>query len=200
MITLNADTASEFDFIVMIDSSGSMATESKRYPGKTRWEEVKETAIGIALEIGKFDSDGIDIITFGNTIEVFNNSTAHKVGSIFNTNSPRGGTPLAEALQKTIEKQKTTGKNTVVFCFTDGEPNDKEAVAKTIIKAANSLQKDEALTFLFVQVGDDPAASRFLAFLDEGLPNTKFDIVDALSAKEADNMTIIDLINKAIND
>jgi Mg-chelatase subunit ChlD len=200
MITLNTATASEFDFVVMIDTSGSMANSSKRYPGKTRWEEVRETAIGITAEIAKFDADGIDVVVFGTNVEMFTNSTADKVNSIFNTLSPRGGTPLAEALQKVVEKQKATGKNTVAICFTDGEPNDKEAVARTIVNATKSLSKDEALTFLFVQVGDDPGAERFLAFLDEGLPGAKFDIVDAMSAKEADKMSALDLINKAIND
>lgn len=200
MITLNAMTASEYDFVILIDSSGSMANPSKRYSGKTRWEEVRETALGIAGEVSKFDDNGIDVVTFGSSVEVFTGCNSEKVSSIFNSRSPRGGTPLAEALQKVVEKQRSTNKNTIAICFTDGEPNDKEMVAKTIISATKSLPKDEALTFLFVQVGDDPGAERFLAFLDEGLPGAKFDIIDAMSAKEADAMSGIDLINKALND
>lgn len=199
MTALTAETASEYDFIVGLDASGSMASPSKRRPGKTRWEEAQETILGIALGLEKFDADGIDVVVFGGGVSMVEGVTSAKVAELFASRGPRGSTPLAEALTVVVNKQKASGKNTVAIIFTDGEPDDKAAAEKVIADAANALEKDEALTFLFVQIGDDAAASKYLDHLDDGI-TAKFDIVDAISAATADTMEPIDLINKAIND
>lgn len=198
-MALTAETASEYDFIVGLDASGSMASPSKRRPGKTRWEEAQETILGIALALDKFDADGIDVVVFGGGVSMVEGVTSAKVADLFASRGPRGSTPLAEALTLVVNKQKATGKNVVAIVFTDGEPDDKAAAVKVITDAANGLEKDEALTILFVQIGDDPGAAKFLEQLDDSI-NAKFDIVDAISATEADKMEPIDLINKAIND
>jgi hypothetical protein len=177
-----------------------MASPSTRYPGKTRWQEAQETILGIAAALGEFDSDGIDVVVFGGGVNLIEGVTAAKVSEVFATRSPRGSTPLAEALTVVVKKQKSTGKNTVAIIFTDGEPDDRAAVESTIVNASNALEKDEALTFLFVQIGNDAGAAKFLDHLDDGLSSAKFDIVDAINAATADTMEPIDLINKAIND
>lgn len=201
-VTLTPETASEYDFIIGLDASGSMASLSTRFSGKTRWQEGQELIIGMAGVLAGFDADGIDVITFGQKIELFENTTADKVAQVLATVSPYGGTPTAEALAKIVAKQKTTGKNTVAVIFTDGEPNDRAAVEKVIVDATQGLEKDEALTFLFVQIGSDANATAFLQHLDDDLQGrgAKFDIVDTLSAVDAEAMSPIDLINHAIND
>lgn len=197
--TLTKETASEFDFIVGLDASGSMNTRSTRYPGKTRWEEAQETIFGISSALNKLDSDGIDIVVFGGRVDMHSGVTADKIADIFADREPGGGTPLAEAVSKVVAKQASTKKNTVAIFFTDGAPDNQAAVVDVIQRAANNLEKDEALTFLFVQIGDDAGAAKFLAHLDDGL-NAKFDIVDTVTAAKAESMSAIDLINKAIND
>jgi hypothetical protein len=198
-VALNAETASEYDFIIGLDASGSMASPSTRYPGKTRWQEAQETIFGIASALDKFDADGIDVVVFGGGVSLVEGVTSAKVSELFATRSPRGSTPLAEALDVVAKKQAKTGKNTVAIIFTDGEPDNRPAAEKVIVDAANALEKDEALTFLFVQIGNDAGAAAFLDHLDDGL-TAKFDIVDAVPASVADSMEPLDLINKAIND
>jgi hypothetical protein len=177
-----------------------MASPSKRYPGKTRWQEAQETIFGLAAALDQYDSDGIDVVVFGGGVTVVEGVTSAKVGEVFTSRSPRGSTPLAEACSAVVAKHNRTGKNTVAIMFTDGEPDDRAAVEKVIVDASNGLEKDEALTFLFVQIGDDPSAHAYLQHLDDGLSAAKFDIVDALTAAEADSMEPLDLINHAIND
>ena len=126
--------------------------------------------------------------------------TADKVGEVFTSHSPRGSTPLGAALQMIADKHARSGKNTVAFVFTDGEPDNRQEVENVIVRTANAQDKDEAISFLFVQIGKEPAARAFLDHLDNGLPAAKFDIVAALSVEESDNLSVIDLINKAIND
>lgn len=46
---LTKETASEFDFIICLDASGSMSSPSTRYAGKSRWEEAQETILGITI-------------------------------------------------------------------------------------------------------------------------------------------------------
>jgi len=198
-ITLTAETASEYDFVIGLDASGSMAAPSTRYPGKTRWQEAQETIFGLASILGQYDTDGIDVVVFGGSTEVFEGVTADKVASIFQQRSPRGSTPLAEAIQK-IDALNGDGKKAVAIIFTDGEPDDRAAAEAAIVAAAAKLEKDEDFTILFVQIGDDQGAAKFLAHLDDGLTAAKFDIVDTISAADADKMEPIDLINKAIND
>lgn len=199
-VTLTAETASEYDFIVGLDASGSMANPSKRFPGKTRWQEAQETILGITMALEPYDSDGIDVVVFGGGANMIEGVTSAKVSELFATRSPRGSTPLAEALKLVVDKQHKTGKNTVAIIFTDGEPDSRDAAEKVIVDAANALDKDEALTFLFVQIGDDAGAGKYLEHLDDGLSAAKFDVVDALTAQVADTMEPLDLINHAIND
>lgn len=198
MIQLNAETASEYDFVIGLDASGSMASPSTRYLGKTRWQEAQETIFGLASVLGQYDTDGIDLVVFGGAVEVYEGVTADKVSSIFAARSPRGSTPLAEAIDK-IDALNSDGKKAVAIIFTDGEPDDRQAAENAIVRAANKLERDEDFTILFVQIGNDAAASRFLAHLDDNL-TAKFDIVDTIQAAEADKMEPLDLINKAIND
>ncbi|WP_311270522.1 VWA domain-containing protein [Sphingobium sp. WCS2017Hpa-17] len=199
LVSLTAETASEYDFVIGLDASGSMASPSTRYQGKTRWQEAQETIFGLASVLGQYDADGIDVVVFGGSVEVFEGVTADKVSSIFSARSPRGSTPLAEAIQK-IDALNSDGKKAVAIIFTDGEPDDRAAAEAAIIAAAGKLEKDEDFTILFVQIGDDAGAAKFLAHLDDGLSAAKFDIVDTISAAEADKLEPLDLINKAIND
>lgn len=197
-IALDKDTVSEYDFVVMLDASGSMASPSTRFEGKTRWEEAQETIFGLASELAKHDSDGIDVVVFGASVEVFEGVTPAKVSDIFSSRSPRGSTPLAEALQA-VDALNADGKKAVAICFTDGEPDSQTQAADAIRAIADKQESDDNFTLLFVQIGNDAAAANFLAYLDDNL-NAKFDIVDTIKAAEADKMEPLDLINKAIND
>jgi hypothetical protein len=199
---LTKDTASEYDFMVLLDASGSMSNPSTRFEGKSRWQEGQELITGLAGVLDGFDADGIDVITFGQKVEMFEGVTSGKVADIFQNVQPYGSTPTAEALALVVAKQARTGKNTVAFVLTDGEPSNKPAVESTIVNAANSLEKDEALSFQFIQIGRAEDATKFLQYLDDDLQSkgAKFDIVDTIPAEEAEQLSPLELINKAITD
>jgi len=197
-VTLTAETASEYDFVVVLDASGSMGYGSTRFAGKSRWQEAQESIFGIASALNQFDSDGIDVIVFGGDVKVFEGVTPDKVEEVFKSRSPRGGTPLAEALAA-LDDLAADGKKTIAIVFTDGVPDDKAAAIAQIERIADKQEADENFTILFVQIGDDQDAAKFLTKLDDDL-NCKFDIVDAITAVEADKLEPLDLINKALND
>ncbi len=191
---------SNFDFIVAIDFSGSMASTDAGYKG-TRIERVKESVLGLVNELSAIDEDGIDLITFGG--ETITHVPGVKSSEILNTVFSRrvtGGTPTAEALTKAFEIAGKSDKPDFIVVFTDGEPNNRQAVRDVLTKQANSQATDEELTVLFIQVGDDPSAGAFLNELDDALTGAKFDIVDKKTQAEADAFpTLAGLIEAAIN-
>ncbi|MEH6434331.1 VWA domain-containing protein [Massilia sp. DD77] len=192
---------SEYDFIVVIDASGSMSTEDMP-GGRSRWAYMQETAASFARDLGKLDSDGIDVVTFGGSnVVTYEGVTADKVNEIFAARSPRGGTPLTEALQAAFKLAGKSDKKDFILVFTDGVPDDKASAAQAIVTQSQLQETDDALTILFVQVGRDASATAYLRELDDALVGAKFDIVDAKTMDEAEQFpTTTDLIVAAIND
>jgi Mg-chelatase subunit ChlD len=201
---MDKNNLSNYDFVVLIDKSGSMETGDGP-GGKTRWEQAREYAESIAAKAGQFDTDGIDVITFGATHKVFNGVTADKVAQIFQEVSPGGSTNTAGALAAALDAYKAkkaagSTKNLLVVVVTDGIPDDKAALAKVITDHANSMSDDSETGITFVQIGKDAAARTFLKSLDDDLKGAKFDIVDTKDVEEMENISITDLLEAAIAD
>lgn len=192
---------SEYDFIVVIDASGSMSTEDMP-GGRSRWAYMQETAAAFARDLGKLDGDGIDVVVFGGSqISTHEGVTADKVSEVFASRRPMGSTPLTEALQAAFKLAGKSDKKDFIMVFTDGVPDDKASAAKAIIAQSQLQETDDALTILFVQVGRDASAAAYLRELDDNLTGAKFDIVDAKTQDEAEQFpTTADLVIAAIND
>lgn len=196
----NVAKLSEFDFICVVDASGSMDDVVKPGASSTRWQAVQESAEQFARDVGKFDSDGIDVVIFGGSnVTSHTGVTADKVKEVFATRSPRGSTPLAQALTEALKLAGKSDKKDFIVVFTDGVPDDKAAAAEVIRNAANAQESDDSLTILFVQVGDAREATVYLQELDDDIKGAKFDIVDAKTVDEVDQFaSTADLILAAI--
>lgn len=194
-------TLSEYDFIVCIDASGSMG-ETDMPGGRSRWDYMQETALSFTRDICKIDSDGIGVVMFsGGNVTAQDNCDVEAVKTIFNTRSPRGSTPLAEALTAAIKLAGKSDKKDFVLVFTDGVPDDKAAAMQVIKTQAAKQATDDELTFLFIQVGHDAGAAAYLKKLDDDLTGAKFDIVDAKTIEEANAFpSTAELVIAAIND
>ena len=137
----------------------------------------------------------------GNNVQKHDGVTVDKAREVFAGTSPRGSTPLAQALTAALELAGKSDKKDFIVVFTDGVPDDREAAAKVIVDASHKQESDDALTILFVQVGDDASASAYLRSLDDDLDDAKFDIVDAKTVAEVDNFSsTAELVIAAIND
>lgn len=201
MNTTIANSLTEYDFIVVVDASGSMG-ETDMPGGKSRWEYMQETATSFARDLSKLDSDGIGLVVFGGaSVQAFDSVNADKIKEVFASRAPRGSTPLAEALTEALKLAGKSDKKDFIIVFTDGVPDDQAAAASVIRAASNKQETDDALTILFVQVGRDPAATAYLRNLDDNLKGAKFDIVDAKTMDEAEAFaTTADLVLAAIAD
>lgn len=197
-----ASKLSEYDFIVVIDKSGSMGEPVKRGADRSRWLAMQESVGVFVREIEALDSDGIDIVLFGgSSIQAYEGVTAAKLADVWAENSPRGGTPLTEALSKAFALAGKSAKKDFIIVFTDGVPDDQAGAARIIKEQANKQETDDACTVLFVQVGDNAEATVYLRNLDDNLKGAKFDIVDAKTMDEAEKFaTTAELVLAAIND
>lgn len=192
---------SEYDFVIAIDTSGSMGEPVKAGSPTTRWQAVQESAMAMIRDVQQIDQDGLGLVLFGRDVVSFDGVTADKAREVFANHSPRGTTPLAEALDAAFALAGKSDKKDMIIVFTDGVPDDKAAAAARIIKQANSQANDNDCTVLFIQVGDDAAATAYLKSLDDDLKGAKFDIVDAKTVAEADAFaTTAELVAAAIED
>lgn len=188
------------DYVLIIDKSGSMATRDCPN-GKTRWEYCQESTFALASKMETLDPDGIDLYVFSGGFKKYYNVTSDKVGQIFKENEPSGSTALDSVLQDAIDGYFANPKNHMtIMVVTDGEPNDQEAVKKVIVGASNKLDADEQLAISFIQIGKDEGAKKYLKTLDDDLKGAKFDIVDAKTMDEIENMTLSEVLEAAIND
>lgn len=197
-----ANKLSEYDFVVAIDTSGSMGEPAKAGSSVTRWEAVQEAAMTFIRDIEKVDQDGIGLVLFGGAnIKVQDGVTSQAARDVFAGAGPRGSTPLAEALTAALTLAGKSDKKDFIIVFTDGVPDDRAAAADVIRKASHAQETDDALTILFIQVGNDAAATKYLESLDNDLTGCKFDIVDAKTVAQAEAFaTTADLVLAAIND
>lgn len=194
-------TLSEYDFIFVVDKSGSMGTEDMP-GGRSRWDYMQETATAFARDLAKIDSDGLGLVLFsGASIVSEDGVGVDRIKAMFDSNRASGGTPLAEALEAALKLAGKSDKKDFIVVFTDGVPDDKSRAAQVIIDASNKQETDDALTILFVQVGKDAAATKYLQDLDDNLKGAKFDIVDAKTIDQVEQFaSTAELIVHAIND
>jgi Mg-chelatase subunit ChlD len=204
---MNIDELKKYDFVVMIDKSGSMSTTD--CPGGiSRWKHVEEQALNIARKCAEFDDDGIDVVVFASQAKEYHGVTPDKVAQVFKENSPNNSTDTARAVRLVADayferkRNNKVVKPCIVICFTDGQPDSQSDLEKVIINAANKLDNENELSFSFIQVGKDPNARQFLKSLDDELQKkgAKFDIVDTKDDSEMENMTVEEILMEAVTD
>ncbi|MFZ4666177.1 MAG: VWA domain-containing protein [Prochlorotrichaceae cyanobacterium] len=197
------------DYTLILDKSGSMSV-ADQLGGLTRWAAAQESTLALARKCEQFDPDGITVYTFSNRFKRYDNVTASKVEQIFLENDPVGLTDLAGVLKDAIQQffnRKTSGQlgdkvGETILVITDGEPNDQRAVIEVILQATQKLDSDEELAISFIQVGNDVNAKKFLTALDDQLQDVgaKFDICDTITMDDMADMSLVEVLARAIED
>lgn len=199
----------ERDYYILVDKSGSMADPVSRANAKSRWDYCKEESLLIARKLTEFDPDGCTFVPFAGKPKVYPNTTPDRLEKIFQENWPSGGTDLAAALQTCYDdyaEQRAAGKQKkngiMIVVITDGVPDDEEAVAKGIVKFSKTLSHDDEAGISFLQVGDDAHATAYLKRLDDHLEKegAKFDIVNAKTIDDLENVSLVDAMIAALDE
>lgn len=196
---LSVEVAKEYDYILLVDKSGSMGYPSTKMEGRTRWQEAQEFTEQFARFAETVDDDGITVIKFSSAATVWDGVKADKVHELFTTGQPGGSTNLAAALDVAWSKKFASNKKAIIVCVTDGAPDSQTAVEKSIIDATKKVEDASQLNVLFVQIGEDKGASDFLDHLDNSLTGAKYDIVNTLSSTDAGSMSMEQLLFQAVN-
>ena len=128
------------NFIFLFDVSGSM-TARDTPSGASRIDYLKEKLAAFVGEAGKYDDDGIDLITFGHAVTVQPKLTPGNAQAVIaGLKANESSTATDKAIAKAYEMHKAGGyAQTVVFVATDGAPNDQAAVKDVIRTIAAGL-------------------------------------------------------------
>ena len=200
--------ASNRDYTLIIDKSGSMSTPDQ-VGGRSRWDIAQESTLALARKCEQFDPDGITVYTFSGKHKRYDDVTSAKVAQIFLENDPAGTTNLAGVLSHAIDnyfQRKKAGQTKpngeTILVVTDGEPDDRKAVFEVIINATRQMERDEELAISMIQVGSDAQATKFLKALDDQLTGVgaMFDICDAITLDDMEDMSLADILMNAITD
>jgi hypothetical protein len=190
-------------YTLVIDKSGSMSSTDMP-GGKSRWDAMQENTLALARKIDQFDPDGVTVYVFSGSFKRYDNVTASTVETIFAENDPSGSTALHKVLEAALSDwaSRRPPEGETILVVTDGEPDDRKAVMKLIIEYSREMNADEELAISFIQIGSAPEASRFLKVLDDELQGAgaKFDIVDTVTQEDMDNLTLQEVLLKAIAD
>jgi uncharacterized protein YegL len=196
------------DVALAIDTSGTMSTKDLA-GGMTRMQGAKESVVALAAEAGKYDPDGITVARFASKVRIYDGVTESRVEQIFQEFRPMGSTNTKEAVEQLINlflaKRAAAGaaaKPACIVIITDGEPDDKIGLAQVIADASKKLNSRSELGILFVQVGNDPDATAYLAKLNNDLTKVgaKFDIVAVTRLEDLEDISPAEIFEMAFTD
>lgn len=197
--TQNLELNKGDQFIVAVDVSASMGA-SDTPSGATRIDFSKEKTILIATEATAWDPDGVNILSFGHKVTQVGVATKDNAASLINPlKADQSSTDTAAVIKAGYKIHKDAGhKQTVLFVITDGEPNDEDAVFKSIAAITNEVKDEREFNISFLTVGKRSAGlEAFLTKLDDALPGAKYDIVDV---KELEKVDFHEAFAGALND
>lgn len=175
------------NFIFGVDVSGSMAIADCP-GGAARIDYLKEKVIAFAHEAGKYDTDGIDVLSFGQQVTHFPGVTSQRAVEIISKlRASEAATHTHELITSAYQLHRDGGyEQTVLFVATDGAPSDPNSVKRAIVDVAKSLKDPHEFAISFLTVGKvDGALRSFLDSLDD-LKTAPHDIVDVKALEEVD--------------
>ncbi|MGE4043364.1 MAG: VWA domain-containing protein [Acetobacteraceae bacterium] len=186
-------------YIIAVDISGSMRTPDAACAGQERYPYALEKVKLFIKESESFDPDGPTILLFGESVQVFENTTLAAVDAALSSPSFEGATFTDKAVQKAYELHKAANAgDTVLLVITDGAPTDRKKLEEVIKNISNSVAKDDEFSISFLTVGTiDAALDAFLKGLDDDLKGAKFDIVDV---KALESVSLFQAVKGAISD
>lgn len=188
----------KYDFIVLVDKSGSMS-EQDCPQGKSRWDYAQENTLAIARECMKYDDNGITVGVFASKLRLYENVTdgAGQLKKIFQENQPSGSTDTAGALKRVIDEYLASkAKPIIVVVMTDGIPDDESALVRVIVNATKKIASREEIGLEFIQIGKDAHAKDFLNRLDNNLTKegAALNIVNCVDSDELGDRLISDVL------
>ena len=176
-----------------------------------RWLAAHDAILSLAQTCETFDPDGITVYMScrdqADLFKQYKQVLPSQVTAIFDAHYPPDTLNLLTVLQTALDDYftrkaaaQTKLNGEMILVLIDGEPQDRMAIAKLLIRTTAKLDRDHELGIGFLQLGDDFIARGFLNALDENLKSAgaKFDIVHTQTFAEVspDSLTkfLLDVI------
>jgi hypothetical protein len=182
------------DYAVLVDASSSMRMIDGYVIGQAesrqdRWDQAREALEILLPQVVKKNEDGISLYFFSTGYQKFTHvKSAEVVTDKFRSTRPKGGTQLAEALKDAVISDNRDRPETILV-ITDGAPENRKAVEQVLVDASEATEFDDDLRVVFVQVGTDAQASKWLNTLDERL-GCPAGVVNATTTAELHDSTL----------
>lgn len=177
-----------YDFIVLIDRSGSMsgpvdpanaAPDGTALAGATKFDWVKTNIAAFADFLRMKVRGPVTVIPFNAQHEVRRLGSASELPLVVDELKPDGGTNLTEPLNKAIGLALAKKKPQLIIVMTDGM-NNIGNLEQVLIESSKIVPPGQVVTSI-LQIGSDIDGADIIRDLDSGLigKGAKYDLVDA---------------------
>lgn len=177
-----------YDFALLIDNSGSMASpadtgDSHNFLG-SRWEWCRLNSVNFSLVTARYFPRGITLVPFNHQFAVAKNANRSDIDDVFRRLLPVGGTDIAKPLAYVLDdyfarRAKGGAKPIAVAVLTDGEDSFSR-IRDVVIDATMKMKNPREIKITFLSVGSVTRGSPTLKALDDDLVDAgaAYDIVD----------------------
>lgn len=195
------------EYILIGDISGSMSAKDPKCGGETRYKYMLEKFKNFIKQAEDFDPHGPCVILFGEDVHTFEDTTLEKISKdlIFNDPNFESFTNLDKALEEAYRlhrakkgefaKEGKLHPGTVCMVFTDGQPTNKAAVERVIVRIANAIDREDEFNIYILTVGTiEPSLKDYLDNLHDGLESQltqDFDIIHINEIEKTKFMTAV---------
>lgn len=160
--------------VLILDQSGSMEVgDEDPITGQqcTRWNNLIRASLYLADTMLRHDKDGlVPVYFFSSQFVEVGVRTREELFAQLSRVRPGGGTNLLGVLKAAFAKHASREQNTLFVVLTDGQPDAgqnrhiKNLISNTMPKLDPS---GNCLNVLFIRIGDDNGAIKFLQELDD---------------------------------
>ncbi|MEB3887296.1 hypothetical protein [Lyngbya sp. CCY1209] len=197
------------DYTLIVDRSQSMAMPADK-GGRSRWELMQTSTLELATYCEHFDPDGIAIYLFADDFQRYDRITSDHIGELFKDRKPAGkanlGAVLKDATDRYFERramERSQPNGETILVVTGGEiVNPLLEIKRILVNASNQLSHEEELAIELISVGADARATEFFRMLDDELQasGAKYDICDTVTLEDVEEISLTDVLLRAITD
>eukprot|EP01126_Amoeba_proteus_P011316 TRINITY_DN14549_c0_g2_i14.p1 TRINITY_DN14549_c0_g2~~TRINITY_DN14549_c0_g2_i14.p1 ORF type:complete len:319 (-),score=59.13 TRINITY_DN14549_c0_g2_i14:179-1135(-) len=171
-------------YTIILDKSGSM-TYSDGFG--MRWADAKEACEHMADAMESLAINGMTMYLFSESQSSHPKYTgltcSRDIQRIFESNNPAGGTDMSGVLRQALNDHFVHREQEHILVITDGEPNNRDDVVRTLVEGINKLALPDELGITFMQVGHDREAAQFLHELQDCLTEkgARWNVVECIT-------------------
>lgn len=173
--------------IVAVDCSGSMGGHCG-IPGdyRTRSQYVSDYLGLFIRQILDIDTDGIEMIFFGNYLEEYKVTSENYPDILHKCLENMGGTNTAAVIRRMFELKSPQATKTIGIIITDGSPNSEADCFAQVDWISRSVKNTTEFNINFLRIGEDRGAIQFLQALDNYHTDgdNVFDVIDTAHFNE----------------